>query len=121
MFRALAVALVSCSILGSASAEDALNAAGTDYLEFNFDGQTYRYSGLFAAQITNHSKQSIAVVVGPNRVVGPTIGLFEGGPRYALSWTSAIDHPPQVGIVGSQWRRDFCGALTNCLARDGKR
>jgi len=99
MFRAIAVAVVSCSILGSASAEDALDAAGTDYLEFNVDGQTYRYSGLFAAQITNRSKQSIYVVVGPNSVVGPNRGLFEGGPRYALSWTSAIDYPLQVGVV----------------------
>jgi hypothetical protein len=102
MFRVIAAAVVFYSILGSASAEDALDDAGTDYLEFNVDGQTYRYSGLFAAQIINHSKQSIDVVVGPNPVVGAKLGLFEGGPRYALSWTSAIDYPLQVGVVGSR-------------------
>ena len=90
---ALSVMCVTTAIAGS---EVSSVAPVDEFLEFSFEGKTFRYDKLDAVVSLDHSSGKLDVTIGAAR------DLFEPGPRYAIYWFTSADDPPKVGIVTSR-------------------
>jgi hypothetical protein len=79
-----------------ASPETNSVALSGDFLEFSFEGKTFRYDKLDAVVSVDRSSDKLDVIIAAGR------GLLESGPRYAIYWFTSADDPPKVGIVTSR-------------------